>query len=252
MVSAVITVIASTPFETELLRRHLSPCEVRRCGRRDLYRGTMFGQSVALLHAGVGKANAAAATLALLESWQPLVVVALGCGGAYPGSGLEVGDLALATEELYGDEGSLTPAGFRDLECLGLPLLQVNQRRYYNRYPVDAKLLEKSRPLLQQTMDGMERRMAAGTFVTVSCCSGTDAAGKEMAERTSGLCENMEGAAVAQICAQYGVPFLELRGISNLVEDRDPARWDLKSGALVAQLAFKGLLSGWNERRESA
>ncbi len=247
-----IAAIAAVPFETELLRRHLSPCEVRRCGRRDLFRGSMYGHSVSVLHAGVGKTNAAAATVALLETWRPSAVIVLGCGGAYPGSGLEVGDLALATEEIYGDEGTLTPEGFRDMEFLGLPLAQTQQKAFYNRFPVDGRLLEKARPLLLQTMEAMERKLAAGPFVTVSCGSGTDRGALEMAQRTAGICENMEGAAVAHLCAQYGTPFLEFRGISNATEDRDTSRWDLKEGALVAQLAFRALLGGWNGGKKTA
>jgi futalosine hydrolase len=47
-------------------------------------------------------------------------------------------------------------------------------------------------------------------------------------EKFQGLCENMEGAAVARVCAAFAVPCLELRCISNFVEDRDAGRWELK------------------------
>jgi futalosine hydrolase len=59
----------------------------------------------------------------------------------------------------------------------------------------------------------------------------------------------MEGAAVAQVCALHGIPFLEIRGITNLAIDRDLEKWNLKGGAEMAQLAVKALLSGWQERR---
>jgi futalosine hydrolase len=55
----------------------------------------------------------------------------------------------------------------------------------------------------------------------------------------------MEGAAIAQICALHGTPFLELRGISNLTEDRNLASWDLKGGTLVAQQALMNFLRDW-------
>jgi futalosine hydrolase len=55
----------------------------------------------------------------------------------------------------------------------------------------------------------------------------------------------MEGAAVAQICEQYKVPFLELRGVSNMVEDRDLSNWDLDGAAGRAQQALIALLRGW-------
>ena len=247
-----IALIAAVPLETELLRRELCPCEVRSCGHRDLLLGSLCGQPLALLHSGVGKAGAAAATASLLESYRPEAVIVLGCGGAYVDRDLGIGDLALATEEVYGDEGVLTPEGFRDMEALGFPLVQRNGLRLFNRFPVDRDLREKAESLLPAVAAEYGRKLAAGPFVTVSTCSGTAARGREIAERTGGICENMEGAAAAQICHLNGVPFLEVRGISNLTEDRDLARWDLKSAAKMAQRAVKALLVGWDAEKDLA
>jgi len=241
-----IALIAAVPLETELLRRSLAPCEVRHCYGYDLYRGSNFGRPLCLLHSGVGKASAAAAATALLAVCRPAALIMLGCGGAYPGSGLAVGDLALATAEIYGDEGVLAPTGFLDLEAIGLPLLERDGERLFNRFPVDLKLLEKARPLLAQAAESSDLKLVAGSFVTVSTGSGTVRAGAELARRTGGICENMEGAAVAQICTRQQIPFLEVRGISNLVEDRDLARWNLKAGAESAQRAVQVLLAGWH------
>ena len=47
----------------------------------------------------------------------------------------------------------------------------------------------------------------------------------------------MEGAAVAQVCAQYQIPFTEIRAISNMVEERNMAQWDLPGAMSRAQLA---------------
>lgn len=247
-----IALVAAMPLETELLRRSLSPCEVRNCGRRDLFLGSLCGHSVVLLHCGAGKAAAAASVTSLLEMFHPSSLIVFGCAGAYPGSSLAVGDLALATEEIYGDEGSLTPEGFRDLEFLGLPLVERNGLRFFNRFPVDPSLLKKARTFLEQASTETGRTLVTGPFVTVSTCSGTDAAGREMAERTGGICENMEGAAAAQVCALHGVPYLEVRGISNLAENRDLSRWDLKKGAEIAQRALSALLKGWHEGKDLA
>ena len=243
-----IALIAAVPLETNLLRRSLSPCEVRNCGGRDLFLGTRSGLSVALLHSGIGKANAAAATSSLLGFYRPSAVIVVGCGGAFPGSGLQVGDLALASEEIYGDEGVLAPDGFLDMEAIHLPLVQRNGHSFFNRYPSSPLLLEKARASLA----GAFPTTACGPFVTVSTCSGTLAGGIELARRTNGICENMEGAAVAQVCAMHNIPFLEIRGISNLVEDRDTSRWNIKGGAEIAQRAVQEILGTWHDRKESA
>jgi len=247
-----IALIAAVPFETELLRRNLAPCEVRSCGRRDLYRGTLFGHRAVLLHCGVGKAGAAAAATVLLEFCRPSVVLVTGCGGAYPGSYLDVGDLALATEEVYGDEGVQTPEGFKDLKYLGLPTVERNGQRFFNRFAAAPDLLHSARPLMEQAAATAGRKLAAGPLVTVSTCSGTNAAALELARRTGGICENMEGAAIAQVCALHETPFLEVRGISNRTEDRDFASWDLKGAAEMAQRAVKAFLIDWPQDGESA
>ena len=247
-----ILLIAAVPQETDLLRREMAPCEVRRCGGQALYCGTLAGQQVALQHSGVGKANAAAAAALLLDALRPEAVLCFGCAGAYPESGLKIGDLVLATEELYGDEGALTPCGFLDMQALGFPLTEAaDGERRFNRFPTDPELLGHGhRQVAAQLPPG--RRLALGPLVTVSTCSGTLALGEELARRTGGLAETMEGAAVAQLCARFGVPFLELRGISNLVEDRDLSRWDLGTACSVAQRAVRAVLAGWRERQEPA
>mgnify|MGYP001427393305 CR=1 FL=1 len=246
-----ILLIAAVPLETELLRRALAPCEVRRCGGRALYQGTLAGQSVVLQHSGVGKANAAATTALLLETLKPEAVLCFGCAGAYLESGLKIGDLVVASEEIYGDEGAATPAGFLDMQALGFALAERGSDHWFNRFPADADLLTRGHRLIAQAL-GTRHRVTRGPLITVSTCSGSAAAGSEMVRRTEGLGENMEGAAVAQLCARFGVPFFEVRGISNLVEARDPSRWDLPAAAAAAQQAVRALLAGWGDRQEPA
>ena len=59
----------------------------------------------------------------------------------------------------------------------------------------------------------------------------------------------MEGAAVALACQQMSAPLLEIRGISNLVEDRDTSRWELATGMAAAQNAILDLLQAWPGQR---
>lgn len=106
-----IVIVAAVSAETDLLRQSLSPCEVRRCGARELFLGSLFGKKVALLHSGIGKINAASAVTALLETFEPEAVIVTGCAGAYPQSGLQVGDLVLASEEILADEEFLRRKG---------------------------------------------------------------------------------------------------------------------------------------------
>lgn len=45
----------------------------------------------------------------------------------------------------------------------------------------------------------------------------------------------MEGAAVAQVCLRCSVDCLEIRGVSNMVEERDLKKWDMPRAVEAAQ-----------------
>ena len=88
----------------------------------------------------------------------------------------------------------------------------------------------------------MERRVR---FVTVTCCTGTESGRRPSKRRTRGSVESMEGAAVAHVAHLHGVPVGEVRGISNIVTDRDTSSWRLKEAAVAAQEA----VLSWIARR---
>lgn len=172
-----------------------------------------------LVRMGVGPVNAAhAVTVAILHD-KPAAIVVCGAGGAYPSSGLRIGDVVSAEVECYGDLGAASPGGFLDMKALGFPV--VESPRLYNDLPMQ--------------LFPTERCMK---FVTVSTCTGTDATARAIETRTGGAVENMEGAAVVHVAHLHGIPAGEVRGISNIVTDRDPAAWRLEDAAVAAQEAL--------------
>ena len=164
------------------------------------------------------------ATVALLRE-RPDAIVVCGVGGAYPGSGLSIGDVVSAEMECYGDLGVAGPAGFVDMKALGFPVVP-GPPALYNDLPLE--------------LFPTGRRVK---FVTVSTCAGTDAWSRAIAARTGGAVENMEGAAVAHVAHLHGIPAGEVRGISNMVMDRDTSAWRLKDAAVAAQEALLAWLS---------
>jgi futalosine hydrolase len=237
-----IAILAAVPLETELIRSYWGPWKISDLGGFHLYKRRAAGMTIELLHSGVGKANAAAAAT-ILALHQPQALLVVGCGGALPGSRLQVGDLALASSEIFGDEGVLTPQGFQDLAAMRLPLLSISSPPLYNTCPVDPDWQQRANEQLTPFAAAAGISLVTGPFVTVSTCSGTTAAGEILSRRSGGICENMEGAAAALVCARHNIPFCELRGISNLVEDRNLERWDLVGAAAIAQQALIALLN---------
>jgi futalosine hydrolase len=183
---------------------------------------------------GIGKVNAAHAAAVMIQSYSPTAVVSFGIGGAYPSSGLHIGDLAVAKTEIYADEGVVLKDGFHTLEAIGIPLVRAGRRRYFNEFPSDRALARKALHAACSVSHAL-----AGRFATVSCCTGTKKRAVEIEKRFDVICENMEGASVAQICRLYGVPFVEIRGISNIVEDRDARNWQVELAAENCQKSVK-------------
>lgn len=193
----------ATEFEGALLRERLDGSD----------------PSIAIVCTGVGPVNAAHAVTLFLAQADARAIVVCGVGGAYPASGLQVGDVVCAASECYGDLGATSPSGFLDMKALGFPIVD-GPVPLFNDLPMQVFPVDRRVP-----------------FVTVTSCTGTDGAARDIEARTAGAVESMEGAAVAHVAHLHGVPVGEVRGISNIVTDRDTKAWKLKEAAAAAQEA---------------
>lgn len=182
--------------------------------------GAIAGHSIALLRTGVGPVNAAYALSRFLAGHRPGAVVVCGIGGAYPGSGLDVGDVVCAESETYGDLGAESPEGFLDMEALGFPVIE-GPPPVFNRLAVDLFPADRRAP-----------------FVTCATCTGTDERAAVLVSRTGGAVESMEGAAIVHVARLMGVKVGEVRGISNVAGDRDRTRWRVRESAAAARAAL--------------
>jgi futalosine hydrolase len=174
---------------------------------------------IAIVRTGVGPVNAAHALTLFLATTGARAVVVCGVGGAYPASGLHVGDVVCAASECYGDLGAMSPSGFLDMKTLGFPVVEA-QTPLFNEIPMQVFPVDRRVP-----------------FVTVSSGTGTDGVARDLEKRTAGAVESMEGAAIAHVAHLHGVPVGEVRGISNIVTNRDTTTWRLNDAAAAAQEA---------------
>ncbi|GIF51810.1 futalosine hydrolase [Asanoa ferruginea] len=176
---------------------------------------------------GVGPAAAAAGTarlLALAEAGgRPYTgVVFLGIGGGFAGR-VEIGGIAIATRSIAADLGAESPDGFLPIDELGFGTARVD---------ADAGLVATLRAALPDA--------ALGTVLTVSTVTGTAASTTKLTARfPDAVAEGMEGYGVG--CAAAGLPFAEVRTISNVVGPRDRAAWRIPA-ALAALTKAAGAL----------
>lgn len=232
-----ILLLSAVAQENAHLRTQMCNQETHTCGPFAYQCGTLENHTVGIATTGIGTANAAGSCALLLHQLQPAAVIVCGCGGAYHASGLKVGDLALARTEIYADTGAITPNGFLSMRDLDLPLLIHKHIPYYNHFPVSNTLTEDAALKMERFTSQSSCTLGQGNFVTLASCSGTDTRATALETATAGICENMEGAAVAHMCCMFGTPYVEVRAISNMVEARNMAYWDLPGAMQRAQEA---------------
>ena len=145
---------------------------------------------------GVGMAAAAEAAVRILygkkgREGRPDLIILAGIAGAYRDSGVEIGDCVLVSEERIADAGAFRGEAF---DAFAQPVYVSPWVRYFPAFP-----------------------MVGGN--TVSVCAAPFLRTEEGCALSGAAIENMEGAAFFATVADSGVPFLELRAISNRVGD---------------------------------
>lgn len=196
----VYLVAGSTELEINPLRREVSAAPV----------------NFDFLVTGVGPVESAISLTRFLEREKADGVILFGVGGAYTERGIGILDVCLAEGERFGDFG----------------IAAHDEIHYFTDEMLTGKHDFDLRNSLSDQVESKLMAMGApfkkGSFVTVRACSGTLKRGNVLRDKFNAICENMEGAAMARVCELYGVPMVELRCISNMVEDRDTSKWKIK------------------------
>ena len=144
---------------------------------------------------GVGLVDAALGTARVLATRHPDQVVLVGTVGAYPASGLSIGDVVTASRVLLAaPSGALVEAISR----------QIDVDRSDPNDPYDF------RPV---------------TVATTLAVTTDDAVAAALERSTGAQVEHLEAFAVARACAEAGVRFSAVFGVANAVGARGRAEW---------------------------
>jgi futalosine hydrolase len=183
------------------------------------------GRTVLLGVTGVGLLNTGLRAGQWLARPDVDGVVDLGIAGGYDLGETPMGSTCYAWQETWPEYGLLDELGAADPKGLGFAQAETGGGRIWNRlklFPV------RDAAEMGLTLDGGWMRVAG---VTVSGVTGTPERAGWLKIACNGQMENMEGFAAAYAATLRGLPFLEVRTISNLVGSREPGDWNLK-GAL--------------------
>jgi len=220
-----ILIVTAVPAERDALLSG-RPSAAGQLGELPALRCQTGAGLVDVICGGVGAVAAALSTAQALG--QPTagyqLVIAAGIGGGF--SPADPGSVVVADAVVQADLGAETAdGGFCPLSELGWGEV---------RFELDPGLTGR----LAERVDA-----PSGAVLTVSTVTGT--AARAEALRTAhpdALAEAMEGAGVYQAAARAGLPFAELRAISNRVGPRDRDSWQIGAALAALGRAFDQIL----------
>jgi futalosine hydrolase len=190
-------------------------------------------KDIIFLTSGVGPVETAFNLTSFLTKHSHVsAVINFGVAGAFVKTNVDILDVCLAKREVLADLGICFTDRIDSLATKNLTIKRTFDLQNSLFQQAQKVLIKKNKPF------------HAGTFVTVNCVSGTQKRGNLLQQNHQAICENMEGAAIARVCLGFGLDCLEIRVISNMVEDRDQSKWQLKQACQDAGQAVTTVVEG--------
>ncbi len=177
-----------------------------RVGGRDYWQGHLHGHAVIAVLSRIGKVAAATTATALIEHFGVTRLVFTGVAGGL-GAQVKVGDVVVATHFLQHDLDASPIFPRHEVPLYGLSRFATNPELTHALVTAATRALAGT-PVHQGLIVSGDR------FVSTTAESLA-----LQAELPDALAVEMEGAAFAQVCHDYGVPFAAVRTISDRADD---------------------------------
>lgn len=229
-----LAIVGAMVEETEPLLAAAIDAVAERAGPFVLHRARLDGVPVLLATCGIGKVQAAALTQALLDRGAAAVLFTGVAGGVDPT--LRVGDLVVAADALQHDV---------DVTALGYALGQVPGHEAV-RWVADADLRDRVAVAARAVARAEGVRVVVGTVASGDRFVADPADVAHLRSAFGAACAEMEGAAVAQVCAAWGVPWSIVRSVSDTADHTAHVdfRAFTKVAAARAVAVVRGTLAG--------
>ena len=199
-----ILIVAATAMETASLRRDFSEYS-----------------AITFLHTGIGMVNTAWELGQYLAIHTPDCAINVGVAGSFDRS-ISLGEVVEITEDTFSELGAEDHDHFLTLADMGFSAPQTFGATA--DFPLAYAPLPQVRGITVNTVHGNAENIARA------------------AAKWQPVAETMEGAAFFQTMRSKGVPCRAFRGISNYVEPRNRAAWQLFSAAENAQKFVQTML----------
>jgi len=205
-------IIGAMEPEVAILKAKLTNGETSSHAGYTFYQGQIDGNNVVIVQSGIGKVAAALATAILIDKFQPDYVVNTGSAGGFD-SALKVGDIVVSSEVRYHDV-DVTAFGYEIGQLPANPAAYIPHETLVTAAKSGIDKLENIQAMIGLITTG-------DTFMTKD-----DDIAKARQNFPTMAAVEMEGAAIAQTCHQFNVPFVIIRSLSDIAGKESPTSFD--------------------------
>ena len=205
-------IIGAMEPEVAILKAALTNPTTTEHGGFEFHEGQLNGHDVVIVQSGIGKVAAALATVLLIDKFTPDYVVNTGSAGGFEQS-LKVGDIVVSSEVRYHDV---------NLIAFGYEMGQL---------PANPAAFIPHPALVEAAKAGIEKLDNINTLVGLITTGDTfmtadEDIAKARANFPTMAAVEMEGAAIAQTCHRFNVPFVVIRSMSDIAGKESPTSFE--------------------------
>lgn len=241
-----IGIISAMREEINALLDQLQDVSKINKGKRTYYSGILFGKKVVLVFSRWGKVAAAATTTQLINDYEIDEIIFTGVAGSISPD-LNIGDIVIG-RNLFQHDMDASPL-FKKFE---IPII----KKTFIETNINSHLIDSTYLFLKNYNHYIDNSLANSFKIsTPKVVHGDIASGDQFIstigkvkqlneEIPTAICVEMEGAAVAQICYEYDLPFSIIRIISDKADDNSSMDFPLFASKVASKYPL-GILKNY-------
>jgi adenosylhomocysteine nucleosidase len=218
----IIGIMSAMLEEITLLSSKITDKKITTIGSRDYISGMLEGQNVVAAFSRWGKVAAAQTTTTIITKFGAEKIIFTGVAGA-AAPGLEIGDVVISRDLVQHDMDASAIPAFKKFEIplLGITYFKADPDLVHLALGAAREYLSsvRSQDIPLSVLDSYHihaPNVLFGTIASGDQFIADKATISQLRKAIDGLqCIEMEGAAVAQVCHEHGIPFVVIRAISD-------------------------------------
>ena len=208
-----IGIIGAMDVEVDTLKEEAKVTNTTEIAGMEFCEGTLGDQGVVIVKCGIGKVNAGICANTLINDFGCNQIINTGVAGSLDEE-IDIGDIVVSTDAVQHDY---------DISFLGYEKGEIPYTGLY-AFPADKAMRQAAVDAVKATAPNIhvfEGRVCSGDQF-ISTVEQRD----KIIANFGGLCCEMEGAAIAQVCYLNETPYVVIRAISDKPDGSEPEDYD--------------------------